>query len=702
MLAGAVEGASAKIKAKARRAAAHLLEVDPDDLEWVDGGFQVKGVPEQRKTPGRDRDHAAPVQAQLPRGHGERAGGLARSSTTRTRRCPRPTARTSASSTRSWGTPATSRWSRSTSRPGRSRFLAYAAVHDCGTLVNPRSLAGHIVGGTAQGIGTALYEEFVYDDDGQLLTCSFLDYLIPSAMEVPELRIGHVETPSPYTPHGIKGGGEGGRMMAPAAINVAVNDALAPLGVRVTELPMTPDRLRAAHPGRRRRTAVSGPGRRRHRGQPRDRAGDRRGARRGRVRRRGDRPRPGDRWRTPSRRSRPAGAPRPRSPATSATRPRSRRWPTPCWRGSGRCTPSSPTPAWPGRRRRCTRSRCAEWRDCLATDLDGVFLTFRAFIPALSRAGAGSLIAISSMTGKRPLHGRTPYAAAKMGVIGLVRTLAAGAGARTASGSTPSARARSPGPGSTTSSAARPRPAGSPRRRHWPRSPRPSPLGRLVEADEVAAACAFLASDAARVDHRRGPQRHRRRRHVLSSEEEPMQIIDLSQDIYEGMKVYPGHLKTVQFEHATHEETAPRFEGGFSFQTTGFMLNDNGPTHVDSFSHLDPDPSRGDHRADVAGPVLRHRGVPGRHRVQAADRHHRRGPGPGRVAESPVDVRPGDIVLFHTATWNRYAGDKRYLTEFAGLGRVGREWIVQRRDQDVRRGQPDPGQPGEHQLPRAT
>ena len=70
-----------------------------------------------------------------------------------------------------------------------------------------------------------------------------------------------------------------------------------------------------------------------------------------------------------------------------------------------------------------------------------------------------------------------------------------------------------------------------------------------------------------------------------------MNIIDLSQDIYEGMKVYPGHLKTVQFEHATHEETAPRFDSGFSFQTTGFMLNDNGPTHVDSFSHLDPDPS---------------------------------------------------------------------------------------------------------------
>jgi CO/xanthine dehydrogenase Mo-binding subunit len=129
---------------------------------------------------------------------------------------------------------------------GAVTFLHYAAVHDCGTLVNPRSLAGHIVGGTAQGIGTALYEEYVYDPVGQLLSSSYLDYLIPSAMEVPELSIGHVETPSPYTPHGVKGGGEGGRMMAPAAINTAVNDALAPLGVRLTELPMTPDRILAA------------------------------------------------------------------------------------------------------------------------------------------------------------------------------------------------------------------------------------------------------------------------------------------------------------------------------------------------------------------------------------------------------------------------------------------------------------------------
>ena len=245
MLAGAVEGATAKIKAKALRAAAHLLEANPDDMEWVDGGFQVKGVPEQRKTLAEIAVMLHLFKHSFP---ADMESGLEDSKVFDHPYTTMPSA---------------DRKDLGVFYPfmghachvpvievdietGAVTFLAYAAVHDCGTLVNPRSLAGHIVGGTAQGIGTALYEEFVYDDDGQLLTSSFLDYLIPSAMEVPELRIGHHETPSPYTPHGIKGGGEGGRMMAPAALNVAVNDALAPLGVRVTELPMTPDRLRAA------------------------------------------------------------------------------------------------------------------------------------------------------------------------------------------------------------------------------------------------------------------------------------------------------------------------------------------------------------------------------------------------------------------------------------------------------------------------
>jgi CO/xanthine dehydrogenase Mo-binding subunit len=245
MLAGAVEGASAKIKAKARRATAHLLEANPDDLEWVDGGYQVKGSPEARKTLAEIAVMLHLFKHSFPE---DMESGLEDSKVFDHPYTTMPSA---------------DRKDLGVFYPfmghachvpvievdietGQVSFLSYAAVHDCGTLVNPRSLAGHIVGGTAQGIGTALYEEYVYDEEGQLLTSSYLDYLIPTAMEVPELKIGHHETPSPWTPHGIKGGGEGGRMMAPAAINVAVNDALAPLGVRLTELPMTPDRILAA------------------------------------------------------------------------------------------------------------------------------------------------------------------------------------------------------------------------------------------------------------------------------------------------------------------------------------------------------------------------------------------------------------------------------------------------------------------------
>jgi CO/xanthine dehydrogenase Mo-binding subunit len=245
MLAGAVEGASAKIKEKARRAAAHLLEIGPDDLEWDDGGFRVRGDPERKKTLGEIAIMLHLFKHSFPE---DMESGLDASKV-----FDHPYTTMPSADRKDLGVfypfvghachvPVVE----VDIETGAVTFLNYAAVHDCGTLVNPRSLAGHIVGGTAQGIGTALYEEFVYDEDGQLLTSSFMDYLIPTAMEVPELTIGHVETPSPYTPHGIKGGGEGGRMMAPAAINAAVNDALAPLGVRLTELPMTPERILAA------------------------------------------------------------------------------------------------------------------------------------------------------------------------------------------------------------------------------------------------------------------------------------------------------------------------------------------------------------------------------------------------------------------------------------------------------------------------
>ncbi len=244
MIAGAITGASSKIKEKAFKIAAHLLEANVVDLEWADGGVGVRGVPGSRKSLAEIAVMAHLFKHSLPE---EIESGLEAS---KVYDHPYTTM------------PSADRKSLGVFYPfmghachipvvevdvetGVVKFLKYAAVHDCGTLVNPRSLAGHIVGGIAQGIGTALYEEYVYGEDGQLLTSNYMDYLIPSAMEVPEVVYGHQETPSPYTPYGIKGGGEGGRMMAPAAIASAIDDALAPLGVRCSVLPATPERLLA-------------------------------------------------------------------------------------------------------------------------------------------------------------------------------------------------------------------------------------------------------------------------------------------------------------------------------------------------------------------------------------------------------------------------------------------------------------------------
>jgi NAD(P)-dependent dehydrogenase (short-subunit alcohol dehydrogenase family) len=127
-----------------------------------------------------------------------------------------------------------------------------------------------------------------------------------------------------------------------------------------------------------------------------------------------------------------------------------------------------------------------DWRDTLATDLDGVFLTFRAFIPGMIERRDGSLIAISSMTGKRPLHGRTPYAAAKMGVIGLVRTLATELGPYNIR-----VNAVCPGPTATPFSGAAPSPEVKARRA------KKIPLGRMIEPEDIADAVLFLASPAA-------------------------------------------------------------------------------------------------------------------------------------------------------------------------------------------------------------
>lgn len=126
---------------------------------------------------------------------------------------------------------------------GAVEFLDYVYVHDCGTILNPSIVEGQIYGGVAQGIGEALYEQLRYDADGQPLTGTFMDYLLPTASDVPVLRMGHETTPSTVIPGGVKGCGEAGAIGSPAAVTAAVEDALRPFDVRITELPVTPDRI---------------------------------------------------------------------------------------------------------------------------------------------------------------------------------------------------------------------------------------------------------------------------------------------------------------------------------------------------------------------------------------------------------------------------------------------------------------------------
>jgi 2-furoyl-CoA dehydrogenase large subunit len=122
---------------------------------------------------------------------------------------------------------------------GKVALRKYVVGHDCGTMINPDIVHGMTYGGIAHGIGAALYERFSYDENGQLLSGSFMDYLIPSAHEVPDIEIVDHCTPSPLTAFGQKGSGEAGYLGAPAAVASAVNDAFAPLGLRIATLPMS-------------------------------------------------------------------------------------------------------------------------------------------------------------------------------------------------------------------------------------------------------------------------------------------------------------------------------------------------------------------------------------------------------------------------------------------------------------------------------
>lgn len=154
-------------------------------------------------------------------------------------------------------------------------------------------------------------------------------------------------------------------------------------------------------------------------------------------------------------------------------------------------------------------------------------------------------------------------------------------------------------------------------------------------------------------------------------------LIDLSQEIYQGMNVYPGHLKTVIWEHHTHEETRKNFEGGFSYQSRGLLMSDHGPTHVDALSHLDPRPEAPSIELMALdlfyGPAtcidVSHK-EPQTY-INAGDLDE-------AVSRSPVPAQRGDILLLYTGTFNRLHGKKEYVSQYPGLDESGSMWLVEK------------------------
>ncbi len=222
----AVVQAARGIRDKLLAVAAHQLEVAPDDLELVEGRAQVRGT--DRGIPVTELAHQLHSGFHLPPGV---PPGLQEQAVFE------PQALAFAYMSQAAVVEVDP-------ETGGVTILRYAGVDDCGTVVNPAEVEGQLVGGIAQGLGEALLEELVYTEDGQLLSGSLMDYLLPTAVEVPSIALGHQEVPSPHFELGIKGVGEAGVITPPAVIANAVADALAPFGVQVTRVPVTPSYLR--------------------------------------------------------------------------------------------------------------------------------------------------------------------------------------------------------------------------------------------------------------------------------------------------------------------------------------------------------------------------------------------------------------------------------------------------------------------------
>ena len=249
MSGSAMHVAAGKVRDKALKVAAEALEVDADDLELVDGAARVKGT--APGSPGTSLPLATIAVLSNPLRY-----AFDEASKAATQFAVGDTSKPPVAEGEEPGLEATGYHSppRSTFASGMHavvvetdpetadvRILRYCVVHDCGNLINPRIVEGQIHGGVAQGVGGALYERMVYDEHGQLLNASYMDFLMPYATEVPErIEIDHIETPSPLNPLGVKGAGEAGVIPAAAVFASAIEDAE---GFPITSMPISPSEL---------------------------------------------------------------------------------------------------------------------------------------------------------------------------------------------------------------------------------------------------------------------------------------------------------------------------------------------------------------------------------------------------------------------------------------------------------------------------
>jgi carbon-monoxide dehydrogenase large subunit len=245
MSGNAVALAARKVRAKALRIAGEALEADPADLEVVDGVVRVRGVPDTQVPLATVAVLANPLRYAFDE-QAKRAtqfavgGGL---DTPPVAEDDEPGLEAAG-----WYSPIRSTFANGVHAAvvetdpdtAEIRILRYCVVHDCGRLINPRIVEGQIHGGVAQGVGGALYERLVYDEHGQLLNASFMDFLMPYASEVPTVETDHLETPSPLNPLGVKGAGEAGVIPGAAVLAAAISDAE---GLWIDRMPISPSEL---------------------------------------------------------------------------------------------------------------------------------------------------------------------------------------------------------------------------------------------------------------------------------------------------------------------------------------------------------------------------------------------------------------------------------------------------------------------------